>query len=336
MRILITGGCGFIGSNLIYRILVNTDFQVLNVDKLTYAGTTRNHKDFLYNPNYRFEKADIQDIHKMKKLFSSFKPQAVIHLAAESHVDKSIESSSEFIDSNIIGTHALLEVARNYCKVFGDPDSFRFLAVSTDEVFGALDFDDPPFTEKSQYRPNSPYSASKAAADHMVRAWHKTYGLQTLITHCSNNYGKQQLPEKLIPKTIFRAYDRQPIPVYGDGSNVRDWIHVDDHNDALLAVLLKGKPGDVYNIGGDNEWSNIDLVNKICDIVDRLMGGKEKAGPPRRELITFVADRLGHDKRYAIDFSKIRNDLRWEPKIPFVGGLESTVAWYLSHRYWWL
>lgn len=332
MNLLITGGCGFIGSNLISYILKNTDHVVMNVDKLTYAGHVRNHRDHLYNPNYFFEKADIKDIEKIDKIFKSFKPDAIMHLAAESHVDRSIDKSIEFIDTNVFGTHVLLEVARLYNKIH----PLKFVFVSTDEVFGSLGFTDPPFSEKSQYQPNSPYSASKAAGDHFVRAWYKTYGLETLITHCSNNYGPQQLPEKLIPNTIFRAFDRKKIPVYGTGENVRDWIYVEDHCKALMAVLEKGRPGEMYDIGSDNEWTNLILVQKICDMVDNLLKNKEKKGTPRRELIEFVTDRKGHDLRYAIDSSKIKDELGWKPAIDFEEGLETTVVWYLNHKDWWL
>lgn len=340
MNILITGGCGFIGSNLVRYILENTEHRVFNIDKLTYAGTERNHKDYLYNPNYFFEKIDIKDMEKVDKIFHSFKPDAVMHLAAESHVDRSIDSSNEFIGTNIIGTHILLEVARNYCDISETrKKSFKFLLVSTDEVFGSLDYNDPAFTEKTQYQPNSPYSASKAASDHLVRAWHRTYGMNTLITHCSNNYGPQQLPEKLIPNTIFRAFDLKKIPVYGTGENVRDWIHVEDHCRALLTVLEKGVAGEMYSIGGDNEWNNISLVKKICDSVDTLLKGKEKGKKSissRQSLIEFVTDRKGHDIRYAIDSSKIRKELGWKPLVEFETGLEETVVWYLNHRDWWL
>lgn len=337
MRILVTGGCGFIGSNLIFRLLTKTEHEILNIDKLTYAATIRNHKEFLYNPRYRFEKTDINDINKVKTIFYSYKPDAVIHLAAESHVDRSIANASEFIGSNFNGTYCLLEVARQYCEISNCWDRFRFLYVNTDEVFGSLGFDDKPFTEKHQYQPSSPYSASKAAAHMLVMAWLTTYKIPTITTFCSNNYGRQQLPEKLIPHTIFRALDRRSIPVYGDGKNVRDWIHVDDHCDALMTVLEKGKVGESYCIGSDNEWANIDLVVKICETVDRLMLHKESTtGGPRKELIQFVEDRKGHDRRYALDCTKLKTELGWEPKVPFEKGLEQTVVWYLAHREWWL
>jgi dTDP-glucose 4,6-dehydratase len=254
-----------------------------------------------------------------------------MHLAAESHVDRSITSAAEFINTNIHGTYTLLEVANEYSQ-----KPFKFVYISTDEVWGSLDFNDPPFSEKSQYQPNSPYSASKAAGDHLVRAWYKTYKLETMITHCSNNYGIQQLPEKLIPNTIFRAFDRKKIPVYGTGDNIRDWIHVDDHCRALLTVLEKGKPGEMYDVGADNEWSNIELVIKICDTIDALLKDKEKKGDPRRDLIEFVEDRKGHDKRYAIDYSKIKNELGWQPTVDFEEGLKNTIIWYLNHRDYWL
>lgn len=330
MNLLITGGCGFIGSNLINYVLKNTDHTIMNIDKLTYAGHPRNNRDHQYNPRYFYEKVDIVDMEKVDRVFKTFKPDAIMHLAAESHVDRSITSAAEFINTNIQGTYALLEVANEYKK------PLKYLQVSTDEVYGSLDFNDPPFSEKNQYQPNSPYSASKAAGDHLVRAWNKTYKLETMITHCSNNYGIQQLPEKLIPNTIFRAFDRKKIPVYGTGDNVRDWIHVDDHCRALLTALEKGKAGEVYDVGADNEWSNIDLVTKICDMIDALLKNKEKQGEPRRNLIEFVEDRKGHDRRYAIDFSKIKNDLGWEPIVPFEEGLKNTIIWYLNHRDYWL
>ena len=336
MKIIVTGGCGFIGSNFIHRVLKTTDFEIFNIDKLTYAGTTTNHKEFLYKPKYNFEKIDICNMEKVLKVFRKFKPDAIVHLAAESHVDRSIENSNEFIGSNIIGTHSLLEVTKQYCKEFNNFDSFKFLYVNSEEVFGSLRPNDPPFTEMSPYRANSPYAASKAAGEMMVRAWYKTYGIPSLITHSTNTYGKQQLTEKLIPKTIFRAFDRKIIPVYGDGSNVRDWIHVDDHCDALFLVLTKGRVGESYGIGADNAWSNLNLVYEICEIVDKVTYNKEPSSHPRRELVQFVLDRPGHDKRYAIDSSKIKNELGWEPKIDFSKGLEETVSWYLGHRDWWL
>jgi len=332
MNLLITGGCGFIGSNLIRYVLKHTDYSIMNIDKLTYAGHERNHKDYLYDPRYFFEKADVKDIDRVTKIFRAFRPDAVIHMAAESHVDRSIDSSCEFIGTNIIGTHVMLEVVREFSRT----KNIKFLYTSTDEVYGSLELQDPPFSESTQYQPNSPYSASKAAGDHLTRAWYKTYGMETVITHCSNNYGIQQLPEKLIPNTIFRAFDRKKIPVYGTGDNVRDWIHVEDHCRALLTVLEKGRPGEVYDIGADNEWTNIVLVKKLCDLVDSTMKNKEKKGDPRQELIEFVADRKGHDKRYAIDSSKIKNELGWSPVVDFETGLKDTVVWYLNHRDWWL
>jgi len=337
-NIIVTGGCGFIGSNLIKRMFSDPtkEYTILNIDKLTYAGHLRNQTDYEYNPNYFFERVDIINLEKIHKIFTLFKPDAIIHLAAESHVDRSIDSSSEFVGTNIVGTVALLEAAREYCTHSNRLDNFRFLHISTDECFGSLGFDDLPFTEHSQYKPNSPYSASKAAADHFVRAWYKTYGLKTLITHCSNNYGPQQLPEKLIPNTIFKAFFRKKIPVYGTGENVRDWIHVNDHCDALLTVLEKGIPGEMYSIGGNNELNNILLVKKMCDLIDTIMKHKEEKCEARQSLIEFVTDRKGHDLRYAVDSSKIKKELGWEPKIDFEKGLKETVIWYLSHKDWWL
>lgn len=337
-NIIVTGGCGFIGSNLIKKMLSDTtkEYKILNIDKLTYAGHERNHKDHLYNPNYFFEKVDINDLEKTSKIFRIFKPDAIMHLAAESHVDRSITSGAEFIHTNINGTYCLLEAVREYVELSNQHDNFKFLHVSTDEVFGSLGFNDQPFTEASQYQPNSPYSASKAASDHLVRAYFKTHKIKTLITHCSNNYGPQQLPEKLIPNTIFRAFDRRQIPVYGKGDNIRDWIHVNDHCDALLTVLEKGIAGEMYSIGSDNEWDNLTLVKTICDMIDSILKDKEKKGDSRQSLIEFVTDRKGHDVRYAIDSSKIRNELGWKPTYDFETGLKDTVIWYLNHKDWWM
>lgn len=334
MNIMVTGGCGFIGSNLIKRILDTTEHWVFNLDKMTYAGKDHNLIGCQSDQKYFFEKLDINYRERVAKMFSEYKPDAVLHLAAESHVDRSISSSREFLETNILGTHSLLEASRQYCEDNKCLDRFKFVLVSTDEVFGSLDFTDMPFTEKSQYQPNSPYSASKAAADHLCRAWHKTYGLQTMITHCSNNYGPRQLPEKLIPNTIFKALNREKIPVYGKGDNVRDWIHVDDHCDALLRVLDKGIPGESYSIGGNNEWNNLDLVKKICDLVDLVRRGVGGEDDPRQSLIEFVTDRKGHDKRYAIDSSKIKHELGWEPRMDFEEGLTNTILWYIVHREW--
>jgi len=338
-RVVVTGGSGFIGSNLIKRMLVNhkNEYSVLNIDKITYAGNPRNNRDFEYNPLYSFLKADINSIEKVKAAFDEFKPDAIVHLAAESHVDKSILSGADFVSTNFVGTFHLLEVVREYLK---DNDalqkSFRFVHVSTDEVYGSLNFEDEPFNEKTQYHPRSPYSATKAGSDHMVGAYFDTYKVNTIVTHCSNNYGPQQLPEKLIPNTITKAHGRSKIPVYGKGDNIRDWVHVDDHCDALLTVLKKGAPGESYCIGSDNEWDNLSLVKKICDTIDSLMVGKEsKSGTARKNLIEFVADRKGHDLRYAIDSSKIRNELGWKPKVDFEEGLKETVIWYLNHLDWW-
>lgn len=336
MNILVTGGCGFIGSNLVRYILDNTNHTVFNIDKLTYAGDERYHKDYIYDPRYFFEKVDIKDMEKVEKVFDKFKPAAVIHLAAESHVDRSIDSSNEFIGTNIVGTQVLLDVSKTYCERKGKKKDFRFQYVSTDEVYGSLGFNDLPFNETTQYQPNSPYSASKAAGDHLVRALFRTHGIKTLTTHCSNNYGPQQLPEKLIPNTILRAFDGRKIPIYGNGENIRDWIHVDDHCRAILTVLEKGIPGEVYDVGGDNEWNNLKLVKKICDIVDKLLVDKKKTNAPRQNLIEFVTDRKGHDLRYSIDSSKIQKELGWKPIVDFEKGLEETIVWYLAHRDWWL
>ena len=319
MNLLITGGCGFIGSNLIKYILENTEHSVFNIDKLTYAGHERNHRNHLYNPRYFFEKVDICDPEKVDKVFESFKPDAVMHLAAESHVDRSIDSSSIFLATNIVGTHILLEAVREYNK----KKNIKFILVSTDEVYGSLNLNDPPFSEKNQYQPNSPYSASKAAADHLVRAWHKTYGLETVITHCSNNYGIQQLPEKLIPNTIFKAFDRKTIPVYGTGENVRDWIHVDDHNRGVDFIIKNGRIGETYCLGGNAEHTNLEITKLILKIM-----GKDES------YIEFVEDRLGHDRRYAIDNIKIQTQLGWAPSLTFEEGIKLTIDWYLNNQSW--
>ena len=337
-RIVVTGGSGFIGSNLIKKMLTDPkeEWSVLNIDKLTYAGNLKNNQDFEFNPRYFFLKSDINDMEKVLNGFNDFKPDAVMHLAAESHVDKSIESGADFIHTNINGTYHLLEVVREYVTLNQLQNKFKFLHVGTDEVYGSLGFEDEPFTEKSQYQPNSPYSASKAASDHLVRAAFKTYNIKTVTTHCSNNYGPQQLPEKLIPNTINKAFERRKIPVYGKGDNIRDWVHVDDHCDALLTVLKKGVPGESYCIGSDNEWDNLSLVRKICDLIDSILVGKEKKNDlARKNLIEFVTDRKGHDVRYAIDSSKIQNELGWKPKVDFEEGLKDTILWYLNHQDWW-
>jgi dTDP-glucose 4,6-dehydratase len=304
------------------------------VDKLTYAGNLESLADVDADPRYAFERVDVCDRAAVNALFDRYQPDAVLHLAAESHVDRSIDGPAPFIETNIVGTFSLLEAAAHYWRGLSDASSrrFRLVHVSTDEVFGSLG-PTGAFTEETPYRPNSPYSASKAAADHLVRAWHATYGLPSIITNCSNNYGPYQFPEKLIPLMIINAISGKPLPVYGAGDNVRDWLYVDDHADALLTVLDRGRVGHTYNIGGRSERRNIDVVTSICDIVDQLCGGAASA--PRRSLVTFVPDRPGHDRRYAIDSAKIERELGWSPSESLESGLRKTVQWYLQNREWW-
>ncbi len=333
-RIAVTGGYGFIGSALIRLLLLETDHEVLNIDKLTYAANRASIPGAGNNPKYRFAEADIADARAMRKAFEEFQPDAVMHLAAESHVDRSIDGPQEFIATNIGGTFTLLQEALRYWQ--GLPAEragrFRFLHVSTDEVFGDLGPEEPAFTEETAYQPSSPYSASKAASDHLARAWHRTYGLPVLVTNCSNNYGPYQFPEKLIPHMIIKALAGEPLPVYGDGRNVRDWLHVDDHARALLLAVEKGAAGETYNIGGLNERTNLQVVEAICDQLDRASPSPQG---PRRRLISFVTDRPGHDRRYAIDASKIVRELEWRARKTFETGVEDTVRWYLDNRGWW-
>ncbi|NRG18535.1 dTDP-glucose 4,6-dehydratase [Rhizobiales bacterium] len=332
MKVIVTGGAGFIGSALVRRLVLDEGVHVITVDSLTYAGNLTSLGEVMAHPRHRFVQADIRDGAAMERLFKDEAPDAVMHLAAESHVDRSIDGPADFIDTNIIGTYRLLEAARAFWSAIPAPkrDAFRFHHVSTDEVYGSLG-PDGAFSETTPYAPNSPYSASKAGSDHLVRAWHHTYGLPTLITNCSNNYGPRQFPEKLIPLMILNGLEGKPLPVYGTGENVRDWLFVDDHADALWHVVKNGVPGEVYNIGGEEERTNIDVVRTICDLLDRQL----PADRSRRNLITFVADRPGHDARYAMDISKITTELGWRPRHTFEEGLEKTVAWYLSNRNWW-
>ncbi len=339
MKILVTGGAGFIGSNLV-RLLLARGHRVLNVDKLTYAGNLSSLREIADDPGHRFLQADICDENAMRAAFAEFGPAAVMHLAAESHVDRSIDGPAAFVRTNVTGTCVLLEAARAYLADHADLRArFRFLHVSTDEVFGSLSADDPPFSETTPYAPHSPYSASKAGSDHLARAWHDTYGLPVLVTNCSNNYGPFQFPEKLIPVVILKALRGEPVPVYGDGSNIRDWLFVEDHAEALLRVLERGTPGETYNIGGNNEMRNIDLVRLLCRLVDeeRDAAGLPAAPgtAPAESLITFVKDRPGHDQRYAMNASKIRRDLDWSPLQDRESGFRRTVQWYLHHRIWW-
>jgi len=332
-RILVTGGAGFIGSNFILQRMQDSSFLITNLDKLTYAGNLRNLESIASDRRYAFVQGDIGDRKLVSQLLAEQHPAAVVHFAAESHVDRSIRGPEDFIRTNINGTFALLEEAKAYWGGLSEADRtrFRFLHVSTDEVFGSLGPNDPPFSETTPYAPNSPYAASKAASDHLVRAYYHTYGLPTLTTNCSNNYGRFQFPEKLIPLMILNARDGKPLPVYGDGKNVRDWLYVEDHCEAIATVLHKGRPGDTYNIGGWNEKPNIEIVETICDLVDEMA---PRQGTSRRELITYVKDRPGHDRRYAMDASMIERELGWRPKETLESGLRKTVRWYLENHDW--
>jgi dTDP-glucose 4,6-dehydratase len=330
--ILVTGGAGFIGSNFILRGMKEDAGSIVNLDLLTYAGNPSNLASAGGDPRYTFVHGDIADRTAVQALLQKHRPQAIVHFAAESHVDRSIRGPEDFIRTNINGTFALLEETRAYWSALADEDrrKFRLLHVSTDEVFGSLGPDDPPFSESTAYAPNSPYAASKAASDHLVRAYHHTYGLPTLTTNCSNNYGPYQFPEKLIPLMILNARDGKPLPVYGDGKNVRDWLYVEDHCAAIATVLRGGRPGETYNIGGWNEKPNLEIVRTICDLVDEAAPRKGS----RRELITFVKDRPGHDRRYAMDARKIERELGWRPKETFETGIRKTVRWYLENDAW--
>ena len=332
-RILVTGGAGFIGSNFILQRMQESPFSIINLDKLTYAGNLRNLEAIAGDRRYTFVQGDIGDRKLVSQLLAEQRPTSVVHFAAESHVDRSIRGPEDFIRTNVNGTFGLLEEVRAYWGGLSEEhrSRFRFLHVSTDEVFGSLGTNDPAFSETTPYAPNSPYAASKAASDHLVRAYHHTFGLPTLTTNCSNNYGRFQFPEKLIPLMILNARDGKPLPVYGDGKNVRDWLHVDDHCEAIATVLRKGKSGDTYNIGGWNEKPNIEIVKTICDLVDEMAPCQ---GPSRRELITYVKDRPGHDRRYAMDASKIERELGWRPKETLESGLSKTVRWYLENPDW--
>ena len=335
--ILVTGGAGFIGSALIRYIITHTSHRVMNIDKLTYSGNLQSLVSVEENNNYFFEKIDICDTKELIRVFKKTQPDIVIHLAAESHVDRSIEGPSDFIKTNIFGTYTLLEQSKNYWQALKKDrkENFRFLHVSTDEVYGDLDNKSDFFTENTPYDPSSPYSASKASSDHLVRAWYRTYDLPILITNCSNNYGPYQYPEKLIPRIILNAIAGKSIPIYGDGKQIRDWLFVDDHVIALLDVAFNSKAGETYNIGGNNEIQNIDVVRQVCTILDRLIPNKPNDIYSFSELITFVKDRPGHDIRYAIDASKILNTLGWSPQENFNTGILKTVEWYLNNKIWW-
>ena len=333
-NILVTGGAGFIGSAVIRYLINETNNNVLNVDKLTYAGNLESLDTISNNSRYQFLQADICDKVAMTKAFSDFQPDIVMHLAAESHVDRSIDGPMDFIQTNILGTYTLLEVARAYYQGLSDgkKHSFRFHHISTDEVYGDLEDTEDLFTEATSYNPSSPYSASKASSDHLVRAWHRTYGLPIVITNCSNNYGPYHFPEKLIPLVILNALDSKPLPVYGDGKQIRDWLYVEDHARALYLVAITAKVGETYNIGGHNEKQNIEVVKKICQILDNLKPRED--GNKYESLITFVKDRPGHDLRYAIDASKISKELNWRPQETFESGIQKTVEWYLDNLEW--
>ena len=332
MKILVTGGAGFIGSAVV-RLAIARGHSIVNVDALTYAACLENVASVSESSQYSFEHADIRDRSALDTIFEKYQPDAVMHLAAESHVDRSIDGPADFIETNVTGTFNMLEAARSYWQAHGKPETFRFHHISTDEVYGSLPSDpSAQFTEETPYDPRSPYSASKASSDHLVRAWHETYGLPVVLTNCSNNYGPYHFPEKLIPVIILNALAGKPLPIYGTGSNIRDWLYVEDHAEALLLVLEKGAIGRSYNIGGENERTNLELVQTVCKILDRL---KPKNSGTYADLIRFVQDRPGHDARYAIDPSRIRDELGWRPSVAVEEGLEKTIHWYLDNENWW-
>ena len=340
MKILVTGGAGFIGSAVVRHIIENTDHIVINVDKLTYAGNLNSVSTVSKSERYFFEQVDICDTYKLTRIFNQHMPDAVMHLAAESHVDRSIDGPAAFIETNIVGTYTLLEVVRGYLKTLPAELmlGFRFHHISTDEVYGDLHGTDDLFTETTPYAPSSPYSASKASSDHLVRAWHRTYGLPVIVTNCSNNYGPYHFPEKLIPLIILNALAGKPLPVYGKGNQVRDWLYVEDHARALYKVVTEGVVGETYNIGGHNEKQNIEVVHAICQLMDELAPMHERGYPVNTKhssLITHVTDRPGHDLRYAIDAGKIERELGWKPEETFETGLRKTVQWYLDNKDWW-
>lgn len=337
MRFLITGGAGFIGSAVVRNIVENTQDEVIIVDSLTYAGNLESLATVSDSPRYHFEQVDICDRNALDTLFSKYQPDAVMHLAAESHVDRSIDGPAAFIETNVVGTYTLLEAARQYWNTLETEakQAFRFHHISTDEVYGDLEGTDDLFTETTPYAPSSPYSASKASSDHLVRAWLRTYGLPTIVTNCSNNYGPYHFPEKLIPLIILNALAGKPLPVYGNGSQIRDWLYVEDHARALYKVVTEGEVGETYNIGGHNERQNIDVVKTICQLLEELVPNKPTGVERYADLITYVKDRPGHDLRYAIDASKIERELGWTPAETFESGIRKTVEWYLNNETWW-
>ena len=334
MALLVTGGAGFIGSNFIIDCIKNFNEKVINLDKLTYAGNLENLSEVKDNSNYQFIEGDILDSSLVNEIFAKYKPSAVVHFAAESHVDRSIDNPNNFLQTNIIGTFNLLESSKIYWDNLAKTEKlkFRFLHISTDEVFGSLSEQDEPFSEDNRFEPNSPYSASKASSDHLARAWNRTYGLPIITTNCSNNYGPYQFPEKFIPLMILNALDNKKLPIYGDGNYIRDWIYVKDHCDAIFKILKLGAVGEDYNIGGENHKKNIDIVNQICNILDELRPKSDQKS--YKNLITFVKDRPGHDRRYAINANKISKELKWKPKETFNTGLQKTISWYLSNETW--
>ncbi|WED20634.1 dTDP-glucose 4,6-dehydratase [Vibrio sp. JC009] len=337
MKILVTGGAGFIGSAVVRHTLENTKDTIINVDALTYAGNTESIPESLLTDRYVFEQVNICDFSQIQRVFEKHKPDAVMHLAAESHVDRSIDGPTEFIQTNLVGTFNMLEAARQYWDALSTEkkDTFRFHHISTDEVYGDLEGTDDLFTETTSYAPSSPYSASKAGSDHLVRAWGRTYGLPVLVTNCSNNYGPYHFPEKLIPHMILNALSGKALPVYGDGSQIRDWLFVEDHARALYKVVTEGKTGETYNIGGHNEKRNIEVVEIICELLEELAPNKPEGVTQYKDLITFVNDRPGHDLRYAIDASKMQRELGWVPEETFESGIRKTVIWYLENQKWW-
>lgn len=337
LKILVTGGAGFIGSAVVRSIINQTKFDVVNLDKLTYAGNLDSLPNIASSQKYTHEQVDICDRQVLDSVFQQHKPDCVMHLAAESHVDRSIDGPADFIDTNIVGTFNLLEAARHYYESLEEDkrEQFRFHHISTDEVYGDLEGTEDLFTEETSYAPSSPYSASKAASDHLVRAWGRTYGLPVIITNCSNNYGPYHFPEKLIPHVILNAIHGKPLPIYGDGLQIRDWLYVEDHAKALINVVTEGEIGETYNIGGHNEKTNLEVVEAICDLLEELAPEKSAGVKSYRDLITFVKDRPGHDARYAIDASKIEHELGWVPEETFQTGLRKTVKWYLDNRQWW-